>query len=181
MFRSWRDGQISWQTTVSNVMQSQCPTMSVEILSSRTLPALWFDTGISLLDILRECEGFTASLTLSVTAGREDGARRSEDVRQVPGEAFHPVTGFSLRITLYGPRSSSWTWGKCDDTTSDSWFQRFLTEEDGGKIPCLCLLSSPAGGREDGLFCPALVGGVCDGGAPAVHLSSYWSTLNLLV
>jgi len=40
------------------------------------------------------------SLTLSVTAGGEEAARWSEDVRQVPGEAFHLSTEISMRITL---------------------------------------------------------------------------------
>lgn len=38
-----------------------------------------------------------------MTAGGEEAARWSEDVRQVPGEAFHFSTGFSMRITLYCP------------------------------------------------------------------------------
>lgn len=46
------------------------------------------------------------SLTLSVTAGGEEATRRSEDVRQVPGEAFHLLTGFSTRITLYCTRAA---------------------------------------------------------------------------
>lgn len=38
-----------------------------------------------------------------MTTGGEEAARWSEDVRQVPGEAFHLSTGFSMRITLYCP------------------------------------------------------------------------------
>jgi len=111
------------------------------------------------------------SLTLSVTAGGEEAARWSEDVRQVPGEAFHLLTGFSTRITLQYCRSRE--------------VGEYPMEE--SHAHCLCR-------REDICVTPAVHASPCSrrllaggwlvltqsrGREQLLRLSAYWPTSNL--
>lgn len=139
------------------------------VFTARVSNAIRFNNTNKHLVLALASSPLTLSLTLSVTAGREEAARRSEDVRQVPGEAFHLLTGF----TLYCPRAAHGHMKKGDMPLSHAHYFVFSSLSDRGHLCC------SRRSLEDGLFCPSLeVGrGVC--WEKLLRLSAYWPTSNL--